>query len=61
MCSALVISKIFGLVPCTALFVYAKMLQELVCLEMVVTATTEMMVSTFGSVLYELQFVYKRW
>lgn len=55
------ISKIFWLVPCTALFVYAKMLQELVCLEMVVTATTEMMVTTFGSVLCELQFVCKRW
>lgn len=59
--SALVISKIFWLVPCTACFVYGKMLQELVYLEMVVTATTEMMVTAFGSVLYELQFVYKRW
>lgn len=43
---------LFCLLSCTALFIYTKMLQELVCLEVVVNA--------FGTVLCEVQFVHKR-
>lgn len=51
-CFILVFLFLFCLLSCTALFIYTKMLQELVCLEMVVSA--------FGTVLCEVQFVHKR-
>lgn len=37
------------------------MFQELDCLEMVVTAPTEMVLTALGTVLSEVQFVHKRW
>lgn len=52
---------LFCLVSCTALFIYTKMFQELDCLEMVVTAPTEMVLTALGTVLSEVQFVHKRW